>query len=98
LPPLHSFPTLRSSDLALAELTHRDVAGTRRRVADPHAALDQAIEHHEMVELPVQDGRGLEQLDLRDVDLDAAATHAVALGGVEADRKSTRLNSSHLGI
>jgi hypothetical protein len=36
-----------------------------------------------VVELPVQDRAGLDELDLREVDLDAAPGEAVALGGVE---------------
>jgi hypothetical protein len=73
----------RDAGEALAELGDRDVARAGRGIDDADAALHQLVEHHEVVELPVQDRRGLQQLDLRDVDLDAAAGEAVALGGVE---------------
>src|SRR6185295_9642505 len=73
----------RDAGERLAELIERHVARAGRRVDDAHAALDDVVEHDEVVELPVQDRAGLDQLDLRDVDLDAAAGQAVALGGVE---------------
>src|SRR5437899_9593599 len=82
-PALHSFPTRRSSDLARA----REDA-VRRLVprAVPHAPEDLAagrVGEHRLGEAHDP------ALHLRQVDV-------LALAG--ADRKSTRLNSSHLGI
>src|SRR4029078_9153236 len=73
----------RDAGERLAELVERNVARGGRRIDDPHAVLDHAVEHDEVVELPVEDRRRLEELELAEVDLDAAAGEAVALGGVE---------------
>src|SRR5205814_9810722 len=87
-PSLHSFPTRRSSDLHRAALEHR-----AHRLAGTH-------ERPEIGALV-----GIDRGRHRD-DEHLAASEALQLGGEGQvlrrlelrDRKSTRLNSSHLGI
>src|SRR5205814_5531703 len=97
LPPLHSFPTRRSSDLLLA----RD-PGLETRIADQILSPDHFQEPTPMCRI------GAARIDIdvivrpsRLAGIDAAR-HREARQHLRAvalrDRKSTRLNSSHLGI
>ena len=52
----------RDAGERLRELRERHVARTGRRIDDAHAVLDDAIEHDEVVELPVQDRAVLSSL------------------------------------
>src|SRR5205814_10136010 len=76
---LHSFPTRRSSDLALATLDL--VLGTNGRC--------------ERDELDLPQDRHARRIDVRQIgDGDTDGRQCAS----REDRKSTRLNSSHLGI
>src|SRR5205814_9453251 len=84
-----SFPTRRSSDLNLlgrVQLPHRPVRG--------HAAHRErdAPEFHPWPERPHFRGH---QSDVEVADAVQGVTH---IDDTQIDRKSTRLNSSHLGI
>src|SRR5262245_63640561 len=84
-PALPSFPTRRSSDLADAELDRR---GNERRITDsPGPAAEPALAR-------VGDGVLLAWAG----DPLTTGRTDVFVRVLDADRKSTRLNSSHLGI
>src|SRR5205814_10579161 len=92
LPP---FPTRRSSDLIRGGIVHLVVV-EHRRSGLAAEGMDLPVEHRRgEPSAPARHGRfpgpairgGVIGLD-----------HVVVLVGVERDRKSTRLNSSHLGI
>src|SRR5205814_10445123 len=80
---LHSFPTRRSSDLRIFQVDHRDHFERSQRLP-VLAGRDTAFEF-QVLELGA--GEKADQLGFR------AFAHDQHL-----DRKSTRLNSSHLGI
>src|SRR5205814_6532750 len=88
-PGLASFPTRRSSDLA------------EQRAQ----AVGQRVEELEDVALRCRDVAGVPRQHVDDDHREGEA-HPIACpalvrllrGGTEGDRKSTRLNSSHLGI
>src|SRR5205814_4650461 len=93
MPPPHSFPTRRSSDLAFVRA--RSLGKT-----DDRQLLDQVaarVQLFQLVGVDVLPGRVEDDVLLappqrevkKDVILDASG---------KKDRKSTRLNSSHLGI
>src|SRR5207247_4275307 len=94
-PALHSFPTRRSSDLALevgeALIEHRHAA-LSFMMRDPRQlvliapAEESQPPHH--VELP-----GVQQVQPKAARLEDHIVAVVEL--VDVDRKSTRLNSSH---
>src|SRR5690606_41336313 len=83
-PPLHSFPTRRSSDLGFIDrLPHALVAAFRatlEEVADADLLLHVVDASREDYEAQMDAVHGV----LREVDADSV------------DRKSTRLNSSHV--
>src|SRR5690606_40380108 len=85
-PPLHSFPTRRSSDLISGRRPAR--AARRRLDVDHPSVIDDRDERRRRNVLRPRHQRGL-------------AAAAVVSGGETAypeDRKSTRLNSSHVKI
>src|SRR5205814_10039256 len=91
---LHPFPTRRSSDLR-ARLQQRDVAlGTNRAGVDAdHANIVGKALSAERA------GKG-HQRGISGAAADVVGVESFAGGAdvVDEDRKSTRLNSSHLGI
>src|SRR5205814_10471348 len=89
---LHSFPTRRSSDLAVVDVIVEEVARYLR--------LKRAGERLLRAECEVSDtqkirDRGRPELG---VDLANLMGDALRVQVLDEDRKSTRLNSSHLGI
>src|SRR5207253_10037213 len=84
-PPLHSFPTRRSSDLC-ALLRHRHQLANRGL-----QVIGRGEGRPEAIERAISDAE--ERLDREDELL--AADHDAPVRG---DRKSTRLNSSHVAI
>src|SRR5207249_6120551 len=89
----HSFPTRRSSDLCDQELgaqvAERLGAVLARRTHDEHAALDGHGEEPRRLVEPRNGGH---------VDEARAMQRGAELLQAEEDRKSTRLNSSHVSI
>src|SRR5205814_8719944 len=86
------FPTRRSSDLDRAPVERRLEFASRRAPAARHdvALRDVAL-------APAVD-RGVDGEAERAISVGDRARHVVVDPGLVADRKSTRLNSSHLGI
>src|SRR5205814_5397446 len=85
---LHSFPTRRSSDL-LYQLTHSTL----------QVGLLSLCELFPLLTLTIVGGAIADAFDRRRLLLWTEALLAVVSGGLAfKDRKSTRLNSSHLGI
>src|SRR5204862_7002319 len=88
---LPSFPTRRSSDLVVGEVVverHRD-------------AVDEGLELREVRRLPhAEPGRGRRELEVsvRGRVAERGAARRVAVEDGPVDRKSTRLNSSHVEI
>src|SRR5690606_41829302 len=86
---LHSFPTRRSSDLAA------------RPSVTPLARNAQTWVHHEIqhVDHEVDDHEDQsDQAQIRRHDRDVGKLHRLDEEQAHADRKSTRLNSSHVKI
>src|SRR5205814_2884722 len=86
---LHSFPTRRSSDLAAVD----EGSGVEERVAPP------ARSHGEpRPDLPAQVAAERSDQPLPSAEGLLADRAQAGVEGQRPDRKSTRLNSSHLGI
>src|SRR5205814_9438609 len=83
---LHSFPTRRSSDLS-READARVRSGGESETAEEHVVVDGRRRTLLLTRSP-----------LRDHDGRIIGVLGVARDVTEQDRKSTRLNSSHLGI
>src|SRR5690606_42044796 len=95
--PLHPFPTRRSSDLRPERALHAAaVAVDDVRVLGRHAHPHVAEDLERAAVLAAADVLDAEELDA-EVGAGALALALVVLGG-EGDRKSTRLNSSHVKI
>src|SRR5205814_8652517 len=95
-PDLHSFPTRRSSDLALYNMATRD-----HQLADAIARAIVALDLALVLFAPDKSAlaRAGEAEHLRVAREVFADRNYLADGSlVPRDRKSTRLNSSHLGI
>src|SRR5205814_6363754 len=90
---LHPFPTRRSSDLPA--LGHAAFSSARHREGANRVVLAHDGERHRLAlhRPPVADGRG-PGLVVPDGPAVLRLVHSLDL----EDRKSTRLNSSHLGI
>src|SRR5690606_41756650 len=96
-PNRHSFPTRRSSDLKSNAPSYTSIFA--------RALIDQASRDDRIVAVTaaMPDGTGLnlfaERFPRRCFDVGIAEQHAVTFSaGLAADRKSTRLNSSHVKI
>src|SRR5207249_11168131 len=95
---LHSSPTRRSSDLTLVAVAQLDGLvrpgrGARRDGRPPDRAVtEQHVDFDRRVAAGVEDLAGVDGVDDRVHDLTPDAA------GVRLDRKSTRLNSSHVSI
>src|SRR5690606_42139810 len=90
--PLHSFPTRRSSDLREAERAEELFAsstGSAQR-------LDSAVSARDAADAALQLAKA--QLQSAEIDLDRTTIRAAISGVVGLDRKSARLNSSHVKI
>src|SRR5205085_10062550 len=93
---LHSFPTRRSSDLEGIELVQADVS-------DPAFSFDRPVDvvvmTHvlEHLEEPLAFLHALQRIDFKYLIVEVPLDDLLS-GKVEADRKSTRLNSSHSQI
>src|SRR5207247_10864394 len=88
-PLLHSFPTRRSSDLRLKTLLESAWHGSHGR-ASPESA------RRRTVSVSTTAGKTTETFIQGDIDPDAKPTRTVGTyRHGRADRKSTRLNSSH---
>src|SRR5438067_9701203 len=85
---LHSFPTRRSSDLAIATLRYMPKKGAQlvRKVLE--SAVANAEHNH---------GADIDELKVALIHVDERHLQLVDVGAV-VDRKSTRLNSSHVSI
>src|SRR5205814_9798200 len=87
---LHSFPTRRSSDLVTMDITMPGMDGVEAMGAilagDPKARVIMVTSH------------GQEAMVIRSLDAGALGYVLKPVVKERLDRKSTRLNSSHLGI
>src|SRR5207253_10598428 len=95
LPPLHSFPTRRSSDLK-ARRPEAAVAGVLIDENTDGAAASQQLNHFAETFAPLKDLEAKSAACLPNVSIDMRI--ADALVNSRGDRKSTRLNSSHVAI
>src|SRR5204863_9316413 len=84
---LHSFPTRRSSDLSITE-TNADFT------ANFAVTLDQAVQGGFDVAISASNGTA----GSSDYTLNTTTLHFAGTVGESQDRKSTRLNSSHVEI
>src|SRR5690606_40031324 len=87
---LHSFPTRRSSDLiSRIDGGHRQAVAAQRLVRQGGEYQHGGAHHHAEYAQIEKEGAGQVQL---------AEQWQLEMGGVAGDRKSTRLNSSHVKI
>src|SRR5439155_26020817 len=94
-PRLPSFPTRRSSDLrARLAAESRDGLRVRERVREQKLDRDGLIE----LEMTRRDDEAHSALSEDTVDAVLAGEHFAFANGNGQDRKSTRLNSSHVAI
>src|SRR5205814_9036667 len=94
---LHSFPTRRSSDLGLVTIEDilEEIVG---EIRDEYDVEEPQIQQEGTDRFWVSGLVPLDELSER-LDVDFGVEDVTTVGGlVYADRKSTRLNSSHLGI
>src|SRR5207253_11488347 len=90
-PYLHSFPTRRSSDLKLVAIrSPHNLFMLDKALADTDPMTTDVVVMTAKVELP---GSGMESIH----SLDVYDQHLLTVV-VNQDRKSTRLNSSHVAI
>src|SRR5204863_3597630 len=91
--PSPSFPTRRSSDLESAEITF--VPGDMHVAVEPGATLLEIAEANDM---PVEAGCRMGMCGADPIGIVDGMASLSPMGDDERDRKSTRLNSSHVEI